>query len=280
MNKRLALTGLLMVAPFLMANSPAPFAQTDTYDEVSISNISQTGNTISFDLTNNGDKYICSGDTMTPIYGTLLFSNSRTRCQCTPIDLLFENQTLAPGATARYYTDLSFNLNADYITGFETYALNIIDENVTYSNPTFTKTGDKVYTFAAEIAGKGDYYYTTVIDVTYDGKDYSFGISDWRNNSNEIETMIELDLSIFEIKDVKFFRSSYNTYKGGYDVGPSSSNSNRANTGSEPNKGGVYGKVAIDPTVPLFVTLICIGVAAVVVAPIIIAIIANKKKKK
>ena len=73
MNKRLTITGLLMVAPFLMANSPAPFAQTDTYDEVSISDISQTGNTISFDLTNNGDKYICSGDTMTPIYG-LCFS--------------------------------------------------------------------------------------------------------------------------------------------------------------------------------------------------------------
>ena len=56
MNKRLLYTPLLMLAPLLMANMPAPFAATDTYGDVSISNVSQTGNTIYFDLTNNGDK--------------------------------------------------------------------------------------------------------------------------------------------------------------------------------------------------------------------------------
>ena len=286
MNKRFALTGLLMVAPLLMANSPAPFATTDSYEEVSISNVSQTGNIIYFDLTNNGDKYICEGDSMTPIYGSLLQGNASHPCNCMPVDLLFENQGLAPGATARYYTELSYNINADSLTGFKTYALTTRDENVTHNNPTFTKTGDKVYTFNAEITGKGDYYYTTIIDVTYNEKDYCFGYSDWKDKSNEIETAEELDLSKFEIKDVKFFRSMYNTYKGGYDVGPST-NSTQPNTSpigstnrNTPSNGGAYGKVAIDPTVPLLVTLIVVGGIAVVVAPVVIAIVVNKKKKK
>lgn len=287
MNKRFALTGLLMVAPLLMANMPAPFAATDTYGDVSISNVSQTGNTIYFDLTNNGDKYICEGDSMAPIYGSLLQGNASYPCTCIPVDLLFENQGLAPGATARYYTELSYNINADYLTGFKTYALTTRDENVTYNNPTFTKTGDKVYTFNAEITGKGDYYYTTIIDVTYNEKDYCFGYSDWKDKSNEIETAEELDLSKFEIKDVKFFRSVYNTYKGGYDVGGQSSfkhTDGESNYVPESNNGsanpGVYGKVAVDPTIPLLVTLIVVAGIAVVVAPVIIAIVVNKKKKK
>ena len=271
-----------------MANAPAPYATTDTYEEVSISNISQFGNELYFDLTNNGDKYICNGDSMAPIYGSLLKGNSRISCLCTPVDLMFENQGLAPGATARYHTEVSLNFSPDLLTGFSTEALIIEDENVTYTNPTFTKTGDKVYTFDAEITGKGDYYYTAVIDVTYKEKDYCFGYSDWKSESNQIETAEELDLTNLEIKDVKFFRSGYNTYKGGYDVGYGDSTKHTdgaSNYVSVPNKSNgsnpeVYGKVAVNPTVPLFLTLIIIAAVAIVVAPIVIALITNKKRKK
>lgn len=286
MNKRLLYTPLLMLAPLLMANMPAPFAATDTYGDVSISNVSQTGKTIYFDLTNNGDKYICEGSSMTPIYGRLIQGDVSYACTCMPIESLFENQGLAPGATARYYTELSYNINTDYLTGFETYALTHVDENVTCTNPVLTKTGDKVYTFNAEITGKGDYYYATVIDVTYKEKDYCFGFSDWFTNANEIEATEELDLDKLEIKKVTFFRSRNNTYKGGYNVG-SSTNSTQPNTSpigstnrNTPSNGGVYGKVAVDPTVPLLVALVVIAGIAVVVAPVVIVLVVSKKKKK
>ena len=42
---------ILLAAPFLMANSPAPYATVFDYTEVSISEISQTGNTITYTST-------------------------------------------------------------------------------------------------------------------------------------------------------------------------------------------------------------------------------------
>lgn len=292
MNKSVALLGLLIGAPFLMANSPAPFAYTDTYEEVTVSNFSEAGNFIFFDLTNTGDKYVCEGDTMAPIYGYLLRDDGYEYvCRCNPVDHLFENQGLAPGMTERYFFEFDGVIDYSRITGFKTDALRIRDENVTYSNPTFTKTGDRVYTFNAEITGKGDYYYTTVIDVTYDEKDYCFSYSDWRSNANRIETNKELDLDKFEIKDVKFFRSSNNTYKGSnnedygqhqmdhssnYVAGQGKNNNNNGNN----SNGDVYGKVAVDPAVPTTVVLIIVGAIVVMVAPIIITIVVSNKKRK
>ena len=255
MNKRLLYTPLLMLAPLLMANMPAPFAATDTYGDVSISNVSQTGNTIYFDLTNNGDQYICEGSSMTPIYGRLIKGDVSYAC-------------------------------TDYLTGFETYALTHVDENVTCTNPVLTKTGDKVYTFNAEITGKGDYYYATVIDVTYKEKDYCFGFSDWFTDANKIETTEELELDKLEIKKVTFFRSRNNTYKGGYNVGSltTSTQPNTSPIGSTnkntPSNDGVYGKVAVDPTVPLLVALVVIAGISIIVAPVVIVLVVSKKKKK
>ena len=278
-----------------MANSPAPFAYTDTYEEVTVSNFSEAGNFIFFDLTNTGDKYVCDGDTMAPIYGYLLRDDGYEYvCRCNPVDHLFENQGLAPGTTERYFFEFNGVIDYTRITGFRTEALRIRDTSVTYSNPTFTKTGDKVYTFNAEITGKGDYYYNTVIDATYDGKDYcfTFSYSDWLSNSNRIVTNKELDLDKFEIKDVKFFRSSYNTYKGSsrdedygqhqmdhssnYVAGQGKNNNNNGNN----SNGNVYGKVAVDPAVPTTVVLIIVGAVVVMVAPIIITIVVSNKKRK
>lgn len=290
MNKRLALTGLLMVAPFLMANSPAPWATTIEYSEISISDISQTGNDIAFTLTNTGDKYISEGSTMAPVFGNFIMENGAKHVNVVAnfVDQIFTNQGLGPGQSASFTTHMGYNINAENIRGFESYALEERDTNVEFSNVTFTKTGDKVYSLVSDVTGLGDYYYSVVVDVTYDGKDYCFGIVEDRVNNATVETMQELDLDKFEIKDIKAYRSMYNTYKGSYDTGRSSQNQEESHLspcigayfGDSNNQPGVYGKVAIDPTVPLFVTLICIGAVAVVVAPIVIAIIAKKKRKK
>lgn len=280
---------ILLAAPFLMANSPAPWATTFEYNEISISEISQTGNDITFTLTNTGDKYISEGSTMAPVFGNFITENGAKHVNVVAnfVDQIFTNQGLGPGQSARFTTHMGYNINAENIRGFESYALEERDTNVEFSNVTFTKTGDKVYSLVSDVTGLGDYYYTVVVDVTYDGNDYCFGIVEDRVNNATVETMQELDLDKFEIKDIKAYRSMYNTYKGSYDNGQSSQSQDDIHLSPciganiEGNyHPGVYGKVAIDPSVPLTIGLVVGGSAVFVAAPIVIAIIISNKKRK
>ena len=281
---------ILLAAPFLMANSPAPWATTFEYSEISISEISQTGNDITYTLTNTGDKYISEGPAMAPVFGNFITENGAKHVNVAAnfVDQIFTNQGLGPGQSARFVSHMGYNINADYIRGFESYALEERDTNVEFSNVTFTKTGDKVYSLVSDVTGLGDYYYTIVVDVTYDGKDYCFGIVDDHINNATVETMQDLDLDKFEIKDIKAFRSMYNTYKGSYDTDQSSQNQEESHLspcigayfGDSNNQPGVYGKVAIDPSVPLTIGLVVGGSAVFVAAPIVIAIIISNKKRK
>ena len=48
------------------------------------------------------------------------------------------------------------------------------------------------------------------MDVVYQGENRSFIING--DKTNNVETSVELDLEQLEIKNIKFYRSSYNTY--------------------------------------------------------------------
>lgn len=280
---------ILLAAPFLMANSPAPYATVFDYTEVSISEISQTGNTITYTLTNTGDKYVCEGAVMTPIYGSFVMKESGAKHSVVsnPIDNIFVNQCLGPGQSARYVTNMTYNINADYIESYKTSALEERDTNVTFNNITFTKTGDKVYSLVSEVTGLGDYYYTVVVDVKYDNKDYCFGIVEDNIRNAKIETTQELDLDKLEIKEMKAFRSMYNTYKWSGETGPSSQSQEESHLspclGADvegSSKQDAYDNVAADPSVPLTVGIIVGGSVLFVAAPIVIAIIISNKKRR
>ena len=222
MNKKLRYTPLLLLAPLLMANAPAPQPLFDNYDNVEVSIVSQNKKGSEqygyrydyvFEVTNKGDCYITIG--MGEAYCTFYTKeDGYQRLTGGPmIDNLFADEATAPGQTKQYkINDETCDFSTYDLSKFGCIALTIRDDAVTYENASLTHKGDKKYQLnIKKITGKGDYYYYGVVDVTYKGEDHSFLFRG--EKTSEIGTTSNLDLDQLEIKDIKFFRSKYNTYK-------------------------------------------------------------------
>ena len=222
MNKKLRYTPLLLLAPLLMANAPAPQPLFDYYDNVQVSIVSQNKKGSEqygyrydyvFEVTNKGDCYIAVGFGEAQCTFYTREGGSQRLIGGPMVDNLFNNEATAPGQTKQYkITDETSDFSTYDLSKFGCFALTIRDDDVTYENASVTRKGEKKYQLnIKKITGKGDYYYYGVVDVTYKGNDHSFVIRG--DKENDFGTTSILDLDQLEIKDIKFFRSQYNTYK-------------------------------------------------------------------
>ena len=218
MKKRRYYLGLLAL-PLLMANSPMPYPHYQEYDDIEstiteLPSYSEVTRRYSLEVKNVGNKhlYVYKGDGNFDFgaidqddYLVNAFTADMT-------DKVFKSQTLKPGQTATFIT---YNeLDLDKTVRVKTHAFEIIDESITYSTPTVEKDkeGDNRYVVKTKFSKLGDYYYAIAVDAKYDGKDYSFVMTD----SKIFKTEEEIDLDKLSIENMTFYRSSYNTYKGGY----------------------------------------------------------------
>jgi len=224
MNKKTTLLTLLML-PFLMANSPMPYPHEVEYEDISFTLSTSPANNWTLNVQNTGDYHFWnlahSGGHNThhfAFYGDgendLLFYY-----QVTADDVLFTTQTVAPGQSASYtIVPNDQKLNISSVKKVTVDSFNIIDTGVTYSEPKVAEIGHSsyyTYRIDTKIKNLKDYYYAIAVDVKYQDKDYSFVMND---DKLQFEAVKELDLNQFSIEKMTFYRSEYNTYKGGSDV--------------------------------------------------------------
>ena len=220
MKNRKSLIPLLIILPFLMANAPAPSPTYGKYEDVSFNVVSctpvdygegtQRYNYV-FEVTNTGNLYAMGSFVI-----TTKDNDYQKTLNCQKHKLLFKNEVLAPGQTERYTYSDYYELSNDLITYVSTNCLIIEDTNVKYSDITITADKDRVRTYNVKMktTNLGDYYYGAVFDVNYKGQAYSF-TANAKDNIKFYTDTVELDLTQLEVTNVRFFRSSYNTYKVG-----------------------------------------------------------------
>ena len=220
MKKRRVYLGLLAL-PLLMANSPMPYPHYQEYDDIEVnvtelSTSGEKGHRYSFEVENTGNRHLYTqgGNTFFSFAGidrdnylVNAFSGQMT-------DKLFRTQTVKPGQTTTFIVDNEEALDLEKTVRFKTHSFEIVDEGITYSEPIVEKDkeNDNTYKIKTKFSKLGDYYYAIAVDVKYDGEDYSFVITD----SKMFKVEKEIDLSKLSIENMTFYRSSYNTYKGGY----------------------------------------------------------------
>lgn len=220
MNKKLRYAPLLLLAPLLMGNSPAPYPTFGKYKDVSVSVVSKTTNGTEaygytyryvIEVTNTGTDYVTSDGGLSAKTNIYLNRDIVPNVEALMNSSIFEREAVGPGQTRRFtvvsttnYSEDDFNEAA--CTGFTT-----VDLNVTYENAKIVKNDARSYNLTiGKISNKSDYYYYAAVDVVYQGENRSFIING--DKTNKVVTSVDLDLEQLEIKNIKFYRSSYNTY--------------------------------------------------------------------
>lgn len=208
--------GLLLLAmPLLMANSPAPYPSSNSYKDIEASITKLHDYAYRLNVKNTGDYHLSRGNFYLYDNEGLLVEQINK-----PIEnAIFKTQKIGPNESASYIIQYSTNGAKDLtiVEKITTEAYDIKDENVTYSTPTIKKEKSSDYANYYKINSKfshlGDYYYIAAVSVTYKGEKYSFTTG---TDSKAFVTNEELDLSQLTIENIAFYRSNYNTYKGGY----------------------------------------------------------------
>ena len=203
-----------------MANSPRPYATEKEYDDIetNITLLSDTNGYYRYqlDVKNSGDVHLFTYSNGNASF-KVIFEEGHIINPYYPdlVDRLFESQTLAPGQSGSYIITETTPLDLEKVKRVAATGFEFKDEGVTYSNIAVEKAdeGDKTYKITGKFSKFGDYYYAGVADVKYDGKDYSFAFS---KDYKAFKTKEEIDLDKLTIEKITFYRSSYNTYKGGY----------------------------------------------------------------
>lgn len=199
-----------MFMPFLMANSPAPFPTSAEYYDINVaySFVGKEDNDYLYDLTitNTGNEYALIsqylGANYSGIYGTI-------ECDA------FRNECLAPNQTKtyKYVADGNFdNIVNEEIT-WHTYYYSIKENNITWSNVSIQK-GSSYYVIKGDFKNVGDYYYSSIVELVYQDETYYI---DARYSDKSLRLYVEQDINPnnIEIKNITFYQSSYQTYKGG-----------------------------------------------------------------
>ena len=253
MKNKKALLSLMCVAPLLMANSPAPYPTRETYKDIDVT-ITKVE-----DLVDNTTRYQLEIENTGKLYGIidynyidLSYGDTGSTSLYIHRQSLFNDELLAPGQSKVYLTETPFKLDKIESPKWSISTYAYPDENVTFSNFVVTESKSTGYYITYDVKNLGDYYYTYIVDITYDGADYSFEVSD---SSNYFYSVQKLDLSKLQVKSMHAFRSSYNTYKGG----------------------GYYYQT---PEAPLFIVLIATGLVILLAAAITIPCVVAYKKKQ
>ena len=203
--KKKYLLPLLLSVPFLMSNAPAPFPSMITYIDVETScNYLYEQEGKYFYQVNHFNKG-----------GSYADINRNTYSYSRIDSPLFEDYLLAPNKTESYIISLNEETDTEYIASrYEAMTYTTLDENATFTDVSIVKEGND-YILKTNINGLGDYYYDAVLEIEYEGIDYAFSVSLNGKRNVRVSEDKNLDTSKIIIKNVKAYRSTYNTYKGG-----------------------------------------------------------------
>ena len=210
--KRIFVLPFLCLAPLIMANSPAPMPSDEPYADINVNctYVGEDGNFFKYqiDLENIGEKYtgIDSPNGLSIDHHYFYIINIEGQ--------LFNNELVSPHSSKSYVvtTDTKYTIDAE--TEWYAWTYSIIDEDVTFNNPSINKVGNLSYQLKADDTQFGDYYYDIVVEIDYDGVNYAFSIDNHYSNDLTFHTTEDIDLNKISITKITAFRSSYHKYKG------------------------------------------------------------------
>ena len=206
---------LLLVTPFLMANSPAPMPTEVEYSDISVScelldHVVDGEWTYQMTITNNGELYARLNS-----YNYFRLNGYYASVWIDDQSLLFDQEVLPPGQTktvkAVSYYELDLHPESDE---WSVYASDVVDTDVTFENPIIAKKDPTRYELTVDIKGRGDYYYSAILDLTYQGERYAVEVDIDVYPPYTFYTLDkELNLDELTINKITAFRSSYQTYR-------------------------------------------------------------------
>ena len=212
---------ILLMAPLLMANSPAPAPVTKPYHDLSVAIVDSSVDhtryyqqySYDFEITNTGKEYAC----LDRLICLESLENWQYYCYFyfDSEDQIFFNSSVAPGQKVTYttYIEAPFEIKDNYVFEATCYMYPLSD--VEFNNPQIVKyhKEEKTYVFKANIKNDKKINYALFIDVEYKGKPYCFRIF-YNETEKTFRTYEELDLNQLEIKGVYAYQernsSSYN----------------------------------------------------------------------
>ena len=103
------------------------------------------------------------------------------------------------------YKKLVINLGGSVLT--------LLDENIQPKNCNISHVENNTYVLNGDFGDLSHYYYEGIVDLTYEGKEYSIHID--LDRTKKFTTSKALDLTKLTINKVSAYRSSYNRYNGG-----------------------------------------------------------------
>ena len=206
---------LLLITPFLMANSPAPMPTEIDYDEISVhcellDHAADGEWTYQMTITNNGELYARLNS-----YNYFKLNGQYASVWVNEQSLLFDQEVLPPGQTKTIkvfsYDELDLHPDTDR---WSVYASDLVDLDVTFENPIITKLDPTRYQLEMDIKGRGDYYYSAILDMTYQGERHAVEVDIDVYPPYTFYTLDkELNLNELSIDKITAFRSSYQTYR-------------------------------------------------------------------
>ena len=213
--KNFKLLLILAFAPLLMANSPAPMPTIRNYDDIDVSYtfIEKSEDSLLYDMTitNKGSSFALVSNYLKSINPSRYFGHIKGD--------VFRDECLAPNQT-KTFKFLAYDPIEDFIqddTTWSTYCYNTLNDNITWSNPVIEKN-TAYYTLKADFKNLGDYYYSAIVELLYEDEVYYIDAP--YNNKKHLCLYMEKDIdpNDIEIRNITFFRSSYETYKGGKNI--------------------------------------------------------------
>lgn len=202
----------------LMANAPAPYANRDLYYGVQVTGSSTgTKNTAgeylyNVTITNVGNKSILKTSSLTTVNNDSSETNSFGFGALA--NYVFKNWVIAPGASLSFSTPIYGPEITDFSAlSWYGQAYNLEDPDVEFGELSLEKSSYGEYKLKGKISNLKDYYYTVILEVEYDQKDYAFEVAISEGSNRWVKTKGDLDLDKLIFKKATAYRSSYNTYK-------------------------------------------------------------------
>lgn len=211
-TKNFKLLPILVFAPLLMANSPAPMPTITDYDDIDVSYtfIEKSEDSLLYDMTitNKGSSFALVSNYLKSINPSRYFGHIKGD--------VFRDECLAPNQT-KTFKFLAYDPIEDFIqddTTWSTQSYDTLDDNIAWSNPVIEKN-TAYYTIKADFKNLGDYYYSAIVELMYEDEIYYID-TDY-NNKKYLCLYVEQEINPkdMEIRNITFFRSLYETYKGG-----------------------------------------------------------------
>lgn len=208
-----------MMSPLLMANSPVPYPDLHAYQDIDVTTsfVEKFINSANVELYKYNVTVNNTGEMPALLNHYLHYERSTSASDIIERPSIFNDEVLMPGQSEtlimNWTEEMSFDDENDRWT---TETLINRDNNVTFSNITVKSNGDNNYQVNAKIKGTGDYYYTSIIELEYDGVVHYIEVRITTGKMmSTFSTTEEIDLSKLKINSITAYRSTSNTYKGG-----------------------------------------------------------------